>query len=112
PVTEEVADFVERHLRRAVHVPAQAAVETGDETPRRGEVRFRIVDEPKEEAALEIAAELLGEEVRHLVFYFRNEDQAADAGDFLTLHGFQAGAPGEGDVPVWLAVDELAALQS
>jgi ATP-dependent RNA helicase DeaD len=112
PVTQGVSDFVERHARRALHVPAQAVVESTDETPRRGEVRFRIVDEPKESAALELAAELLSEDIRHLVFFFRDEDSAADTGDFLTLHGFQAGAPGEEDVPVWLAVDELAALRA
>jgi ATP-dependent RNA helicase DeaD len=112
PVTQGVSDFVERHARRALHVPAQAVVESSDDTPRRGEVRFRIVDEPKESAALELAAELLSGDVRHLVFFFRDEDSAADAGDFLSLHGFQAGAPGEEDVPVWLAVDELAALRA
>jgi ATP-dependent RNA helicase DeaD len=112
PVTPEISDFVERHAKRAVHVPPQAAVESSDDAPRRGEVRFRIVDEPKEEAALEVAAELLAGEVRHLTFFFRNEDEAADAGDFLTLHGFRAGAPGESDAPVWLAVDELQALRA
>jgi ATP-dependent RNA helicase DeaD len=112
PVTKEVADFVERHVKRAVHVPPQAAVESGDETPRRGMVHFRIVDEPKEEAALEVAAELLAGETRHLTLFFRNDDEAADAGDFLTLHGFRAGAPGETDAPIWLAVDELQALRA
>jgi ATP-dependent RNA helicase DeaD len=117
PVTAEVADFAERHAKRAVHVPPQAAVETSDDTPRRGSVRFRIVDEPKEEAALEVVAELLAEgelpaeEARHVVLFFRNEDEAADAGDFLTLHGYRAGAPGESDAAVWLAVDELQALR-
>ena len=110
PMTPEVSDFVERHVKRAVHLPPQAAVETGEAGPRRGEVRFRIVDEPKEEPALQLAAELLEEGARHLVLFCRSEDRAADAGDFLTLHGYRAGAPGEEDVAVWLAVEELDAL--
>jgi ATP-dependent RNA helicase DeaD len=83
-----------------------------DGFPRRAEVRFRIVDEPKEEAALQLAQELLEAESRHVVLFCRSEDRAADVGDFLSLHGFQAGAPGDGEVPVWLAVDELEALHA
>jgi ATP-dependent RNA helicase DeaD len=111
PVTAEVSDFVGRHVKRAIHVPPQA-VEPDEDGPRRGDVRFRIVDEPKEEAALAIAAEILqgGEAARHAVFFCRSEDAAADLGDFLSLHGYQAGPPGDSESPVWLAVDELAAL--
>jgi ATP-dependent RNA helicase DeaD len=110
PVTAEVSDFVGRHVKRAVHVPPQA-VEPDENGPRRGDVRFRIVDEPKEEAALALAAELLqGTETRHMVLFCGSEDCAADVGDFLSLHGYQAGQPGEADVPVWLAVDELGSL--
>jgi ATP-dependent RNA helicase DeaD len=112
PVSPEVSDFVGRHVKRAVHVPPQA-VEPDDASPRRGEVRFRIVDEPKEEAALALAAELLqGSEVRHMVLFCRSEDVAADVGDFLTLHGYDAGPAGEASVPVWLAVDEIATLHA
>lgn len=110
PATDEVTDFVERHVKRAVHLPPQAAVDTGEETPRRGEVRFRIVDEPKDDAALQLAAELFDDGVSRLALFFRNDDRAADTGDFLTLHGYRAGAPGEEDAPVWIAVDELEAL--
>ncbi|MGY8779071.1 MAG: hypothetical protein ACKVIN_13245, partial [Longimicrobiales bacterium] len=39
----------------------------------------------------------------------RTEDRAADIGDYLTLHGFTAGAPGDESVPVWLGVDALEA---
>jgi ATP-dependent RNA helicase DeaD len=112
PLTAEVTDFVSRHVKRGVHFPPQAAIETGETGPRRGEVRFRIVDEPKEEAALELTQELFGGDLRHVVLFCRSEDRAADAGDFLTLHGYGAGAPGDSDAPVWLAVDELEALQA
>jgi len=109
PMTAGVADFVDRHIKRAIHVPPQA-VEPDDQGPRRGEVRFRIVDEPKEEAALQLAAEVLADDARHIAFFFRSDDRAADVGDFLALHGYHSGYPGDPDVPVWLGVGELAAL--
>jgi ATP-dependent RNA helicase DeaD len=104
PVTEAVTDLVERHFKRAPTVPARDP----GEPPQRGSVRFRIVSEPKEEAALALADELLAQDARHLLVYSRSEDRAADLGDYLTLHGYLAGAPGDEDAPVWLGVDALA----
>jgi ATP-dependent RNA helicase DeaD len=104
PVTEGVADLVERHVRRAVTVPGRDTTEA----PRRGKLRFRITGEPKESAALALAAELLAGDARHVLFYSRSEDRAADLGDYLTLHGYAAGAPGDDAAPVWLGVDALS----
>lgn len=109
PVTPEIEDFVERHARRAVQLPPQAVEgATGDAGPRRGEVRYRIVEEPREVGALQLVSELL-EGMRHCCLFFATEDRAADVGDYLTLHGYAAGAPGDDAAPVWLAVRELAA---
>jgi ATP-dependent RNA helicase DeaD len=105
PLTEPVSDFVERHVRRALIVPATDA----EKPPPRGGIRFRITPEPREGAALAIAAELLPDDARHLLFFCRSEDRAADLGDYLTLHGFPAGAPGDPAAPVWLGVDALSA---
>ena len=105
PVTEGVADLVDRHCKRALTMPGRDA----SEPPRRGKVRFRITTEPKEAAALALAEELLTADARHVLFYSRSEDRAADLGDYLTLHGFVAGAPGDAGVPVWLGVDALSA---
>jgi len=105
PLTEAVSDLVSRHVRRAPIVP-------GPETtspPRRGAVRFRVAPEPREEEALALAAELLPDHARHLLFFCRSEDRAADLGDYLTLHGYLAGAPGDSSAPVWLGVDALEA---
>jgi ATP-dependent RNA helicase DeaD len=44
-----------------------------------------------------------------VLFFCRSDDRAADLGDYLTLHGYVAGAPGDEGVPVWLGVDALAA---
>ena len=105
PVTAGVSDLVDRHFRRALTLPAPDAV-----SPlARGRVRFRIVGEPREAAALAVASELLPEHARHLLVYCRSEDRAADLGDYLTLHGYVAGAPGDPSAPVWLGVDALEA---
>lgn len=105
PLSSGVSDLVERHVRRAPIVPSPDSTEP----PRRGRVRFRIAPEPREAAALSLAAELLPDEARHLLFFCRSEDRAADLGDHLTLHGFLAGAPGDPSTPVWLGVDALEA---
>jgi ATP-dependent RNA helicase DeaD len=105
PVSATISDLAERHFRRALTLPAP---EDG-EVPDRGRVRFRITPEPRDGAALALAQELLAGGVRHLLFFCRSEDRAADLGDYLTLHGFVAGAPGDETVPVWLGVDALAA---
>jgi ATP-dependent RNA helicase DeaD len=105
PRTAAVDDLVERHVRRAPIVPAPEA----EKALPRGGVRFRVIPEPKETAALALAAELLPDEARHVLFFCRSEDRAADLGDYLTLHGYLAGAPGDAAAPVWLGVDALAA---
>ena len=48
-----------------------------------------------------------------MLFFCRSEDRVADLGDYLTLHGFLAGAPGDpATVPVWLGVDALVSSES
>jgi ATP-dependent RNA helicase DeaD len=104
PLTTRVSDFVGRLLKRTMTVPAPVT-----DVPRRGRIRFRIVPEPRESGALEVIDELLSDGARHALVFCRNEDRAADVGDYLTLHGFTAGAPGDETVPVWLGVDALEA---
>ncbi len=108
PLTPEAEAFAEAHLRRAVHVPPRAASGgAAAPSPARGEILYRVVSEDGEETLLASVARLL-EESRHVLVFFRTEDRAADAGDFLSLHGYAAGAPGDDAVPVWLGVDEIA----
>ncbi len=108
PMTDGVRDFAGRHFKRTVTVPPE---ETGG-APARGEVRFRITAEPREAGALRVIEDVLSEGARHVLTFSRNEDRAADLGDYLTLHGFVAGAPGDGEVPVWLGVDALEAREA
>jgi ATP-dependent RNA helicase DeaD len=111
PVTPGVEDLVERHARRATSVPPRPADGSLDRASvERGTIRFRVVQDPKDDGLLAAVAELLdGGDVRHVLVYARTEDRAADAGDYLTLHGYVAGAPGDTAVPVWLGVNELEA---
>lgn len=104
PMSPAVHDLVSRLFKRTMSVPGP-----DQGAPRRGEVRFRIAPEPREAAALNVVDELLSGGSRHVLVYCRNADRAADVGDFLTLHGFAAGAPGDADVPVWLGIDALEA---
>ncbi|MEQ1856446.1 MAG: DbpA RNA binding domain-containing protein [Longimicrobiales bacterium] len=103
PVSPGVADFAERHCKRALTLPAPDT----QSVPPRGKVRFRVTSEPREGAALQLADELLAAGARHVLFFCRSDDRAADVGDYLTLHGYVAGAPGDVTVPVWLGVDAL-----
>ena len=105
PITAAVSDLVDRAFKRTMTIPATMN-EVGAS---RGTVRFRIAPEPREAAALNIIESLLRDGIRHALVYCRTEDRAADIGDYLTLHGFTAGAPGDKSVPVWLGVDPLKA---
>ena len=106
PVTAEIEDFVARHLRRAVQIPPRAASGQTEGSPRRGDVRYRIVEEPRAAGALQLVSELL-EDTSHACLFFATEESAADVGDYLTLHGYRAGRPGDPDAAVWLAVGEF-----
>jgi ATP-dependent RNA helicase DeaD len=105
PITPAVADLVNRAFKRTVTIPSTM----NEVTASRGTVRFRIAPEPREAAALNVIESLLSDGARHALVYCRTEDRAADIGDYLTLHGFTAGAPGDESVPVWLGVDALEA---
>ncbi len=105
PVTTAVADFSRRHLKRAVKLPSvDTSVVDG---PRRGTLRFRITTEPREHEALKIVASILASGTPHVLLYCRNDDRAADIGDYLTGHGYVAGAPGDTKVAVWMGVYPL-----
>ena len=118
PVDDEVEAFVERHVKRPAHVPSKGRLKSDEETeaPRRGSLRHRIVDGDRLEATLATVADLLDGRmglpdgpVDHVLIHFHSDDQAADVGDALTIHGYVAGAPGDGRVPVWLGTDALEA---
>ncbi len=113
PLTDSTKAMVTQHVSKAVRMPPAPAIEgTATKPPERGELRFRITGEDKVEALVSLVAELLDDDARHVLLFCRSEDRAADVGDFLTLHGFMAGPPGDEEAPVWLAVDALPAREA
>lgn len=107
PLGASLERLVDGHVRKAVHLPPQP-VEPGreSEAPRRGTLSYVVRDEDRDDAILRVVSEALTDEIRHVLVFSSSEDRAADIGDFLALHGFQAGAPGDPSAPVWLGVDE------
>jgi ATP-dependent RNA helicase DeaD len=110
PLTDDAEAFGKAHLSRAVHLPPKPAqAGASDAPPKRGEVSYRMVSEGKEPELLQTVTTILEGGAHHALLFFKTEDQAADAGDLLALHGYLAGPAGSGDFPVWLATDELPA---
>lgn len=105
PATPPVEAFADLHARKSVHVPSGAPATP---SPHRGDLTLVEIGEDRLEAALVTVSHLLLE-ARHVLVFARSEDAAADLGDFLYLRGYLSGRPGDGDVPVWLAVDALEA---
>jgi len=108
PVTDTVQAFVATHAPKAVQVPPGVAPTLDRSKRTRGCLHFRITEEDKAAALLDLVSELIRGGARQIVLFCRSEDWAADVGDFLTLHGFPAGAPGDDAFQIWLAVEPLA----
>ena len=100
PVTPEVEAFARAHARKAGYVVG-AGVPPGREAgPVRGILHYRICR--KNDADLvRTVSEVLEQGARHVLVFCASDDHAADVGDLLSLHGFQAGAPGDASAPVW-----------
>ncbi len=95
-VSAEIEDYAERHLRRALRIPAVAVEQPGPpaeaEPPHR--LDYQVVAEWEK---LEAAAVLLAraEPGRLPVVYCRSEGRMAEVADALALRGFRIGAAGE-----------------
>ncbi len=110
PLSQEAEAFGKAHLSKAVHIPPKAAQLGAEEQPlQRGEVFYKIVSEGKESELLQTMSSAFDSGARHALLFFGTEDQAADLGDFLTLHGYLAGEMGDPEAPVWLSTEELQA---
>lgn len=106
PFGKELASLARRFARRAVTVPP--APPEPPATAYR-DLHLVVVEGDRQEAALRVAARLLEENaVHHVLLFAESADQAADLGDFLALHGYGTGAPGDEAAPVWLSPGEDA----
>ena len=123
PFGDALRSVARRFTRRAVTIPPRgAATDAGgkaaarDRGAARGgaapprDLQFTVVDEDRAQAVLVLAATLLEDvgNVRHVLLYTASADQAADLGDFLAVHGYASGPPGDPAVPVWLSPGEDA----
>ena len=73
---------------------------------RSAELNLVVAEGDRWEEVLALAAALLEEPVRHVLVFTASADQAADLGDFLAIHGYLSGPPGDETVPVWLSPGE------
>ena len=113
PITPSVEALVSTHVAKAVQVPPRPIAEEQEaRSPDRGKLRFRITGEDKVEALLRLVAELFATEARHVLVFCRSEDRVADVADFLALHGYMAGSPGDDSLPLWLTVAPLQAREA
>ncbi len=132
PFGDALRSVARRFTRRAVTIPTGAAAEAatgrsagagrqvarGRTAPSREvardraapsrELNFTVVDEDRAQAVLVLTATLLEDvgSVRHVLLYTASADQAADLGDFLAVHGYESGPPGDPAAPVWLSPGE------
>ncbi|NNM32181.1 MAG: hypothetical protein HKO53_03905 [Gemmatimonadetes bacterium] len=106
PFGPDLASFAAGHTKRAASVPPRR-VEDGRSTKSatKGTLEVYVVDESREDTALNAVVDLLQDPVHHVVVHTASSDQAADLGDFFTLHGFHCGPVGDADNPVWLRVE-------
>ena len=114
PISAAARTFIDRHMKRAVFLPPEAAKEGSDEQgPDRGRLEFHsIAEEDREQVVVGLVSRLLEDGHAHVLLFHRSQDRAADAGDFLALHGFLAGSAGEESSPVWLGIEALEAREA
>jgi ATP-dependent RNA helicase DeaD len=113
PVGEAVRSFMEARAPRAVTLPPEAAARNEEQSPvQRGRLEAWTVEGGTYEALPALVAEALEGDHRHILLFFRSDDRAADGGDLLAIHGFMAGAPGDGESPVWIGSDPLEAREA
>ena len=102
PVTSEVESFARAHARKAGHVTGSGLPPEAEDGPVRGVILYRICRKDDVDI-VRTASEILDEGARHLLVFCASDDHVADVGDLLSLHGFQAGAAGDPDAPIWLS---------
>ena len=126
PFGDPLRSVARRFTRRAVTIPTGTAAKAAGgkaaagraagagHTAARGrtapprELNFTVVADDRAGAVLVLAANLLEDvaSVRHVLLYTGSADQAADLGDFMAVHGYESGPPGDPAAPVWLSPGE------
>ncbi len=108
PVAGPAEAMAERHLGRVVHVPPRVA---DVPKPSGKTLYYRVTGGERPDSLLALVTGLRDTGAR-VVALFRTEDQAADVGDYLELHGHAVGALADDDADVWISVDDPAVLEA
>lgn len=98
PLTREVEDYVELHIRKALRIPPRP-VEEAAAPETTGSVAYVVVGEDEK---LDAAARIIAENPGTVVFS-RTDDRAAEIAEALANRGFRVGAIGEPDTDVVVA---------
>ena len=113
PFGPALRSLAERFTHRAATVPPgprQPAAKRAKSRPATDEssreLNLVVIEGDRWEAALTLTGELLDDPIRHVLIYTASADQAADLGDFLAMHGYVSGPPGDETVPVWISPGE------
>lgn len=114
PFGPDLQALAGQYARKAVTVPAElvggSAVAAREQGAKRGtaarSLDYLVVAGAREEAVLGLAANAVGDPARRLLVFANSADQAADLGDFLAIHGYACGAPGDETAPIWLCPGE------
>ena len=112
PFGPGLRSIARRFSRRAVTIPPGSndravtprSRRPADKTSR--ELHLRVLEGDRSETVLALTAALLEDPVRHVLVFAPSADHAADLGDFLGIHGYASGPPGDESVPVWLSPGE------
>lgn len=108
PFGPEFLSIARRFTSHAVTVPPGDGVprNRSGKAARKRDLHFTVVEGDRAESVLALTADLLSDTVRHVLLYATTADQAADLGDYLAVHGYHSGPPGDETVPVWLCPAE------
>ena len=113
PFGPAVRSLAQRFTHRAATVPAGPRQSAGKPAKTRAstdkssrELNLVVLEGDRWESALALTATLLEDPIRHVLVFAASADQAADLGDFLAMHGYASGPPGDETVPVWLSPGE------
>ncbi|MBI4409061.1 MAG: DEAD/DEAH box helicase [Gemmatimonadetes bacterium] len=96
-LTGAAQDYVERHVRRAFHIPPRPAEAPVPPPAPVGTVRYAVVGEPDR---LEFLARLLASEAGARRLFCRTQARARALADGLEVRGFSATIGGTADAPV------------
>lgn len=101
PRNDATQGFAAQYVKKALTYPPAGSAVTLPTTGGRT-LEYRIAPEPRGMALLTQVRRALEERAHRVAVHFRTDDQAADAGDLLELHGYATGSAGDEDARVWL----------